>query len=702
MRPDRGFKKSSSICVLLTFAFLLLFTYRVTGQYPANYQYTLLPDSILDKIISASSGDLAMAHLNSLAPYTKPRKSGDFPDNLGETSYITGKIKEYGIRNYSVDRVGRTTTWRGIKGTVWEISPGRSKIADFNDIPEMVAAGSKTADVRARLIWADEGQETFFENNRPNVKGKIVVTSGYPTLVHMRAMNAGAVGIISYYSSRSLLDPIQIPNVSVSGEGFAFMIPPREGVLLRDRLLRRENIEVEAKVESRTEPVDLVVPQCFIPGKDTTAGEIIFTAHLFEGYVKLGANDNMSGASVILEVSHLLNNLIERGEIPRPARSIRFLWVPETSGTISWVNMNLPKVKKAVCNINLDMVGARLVDSRSFLGLNRSGYSTAHFANDVMESFVRYVGETNIEGITDYLTRRDFSRRIISPTGTDDPFYYRINSVYGSSDNAVFNNWTINIPGLKLNTWPDNYYHSSEDNPDKCDPTQLRRTIVICAAGAYAIALGGDETAMRVMSEMFSSATSRLGIQMAKAYDMVWKSDAKTIAAMYKRAVYNIEGFLLAEQAALETVKQISSTPQIIAIISSNKEKLDELGRIQLSGLKEQMIAKCRYTGVPASEINTGETERNAQKIIPVPAGVVSVLGYGGERKYLTSLSPEFTAKYTYRGIFNTDEVAGLADGKRSILQIKKMVDAQFEKETPLQDIVNFFYVLREAGLMKF
>jgi len=46
--------------------------------------------------------------------------------------------------------------------------------------------------------------------------------------------------------------------------------------------------------------------------------------------------------------------------------------------------------------------------------------------------------------------------------------------------------------------------------------------------------------------------------------------------------------------------------------------------------------------------------------------------------------------------------VAGLADGRRNLLQIKKIVDTQFEKESPLQDIINYFSVLKEAGLMQY
>lgn len=683
---------------------IILFLIIETGycQYPANYQYTLLPENIIEEIIGASSGDLAMKHINGLAPYTRPRRESEFPASLGEANYIIEKLKEYGIKNFSLDNVGKTVTWRGIKGTVWETSPGNSKIADFNDIPEMLVEGSRPAKVRAKLIWTGEGQQSFFEDNRPGIKDKIVVTSGYTNMVHQRAIKEGAVGTISYYSSRSLVDPIQIPNQEIEGEGFAFMIPPREGVLLRDRLLRRENIEVEVTVDSKTEQVDLLVPQCLIQGKDTSAGEIIFTAHLFEGYVKMGANDNMSGAAVILEVAHLLNDLIEAGIIPRPVRSIRFLWVPEFSGTIPWVNTHLAKVKNAVCNINLDMVGLRLRDSKSFMFLYRSGHSTAHYVNDVMESFYRYVGETNIEGITDELGRRGFKRQIVSPTGTDDPFYYRIQSLHGSSDNAIFNDWTINIPGIKMGTWPDIYYHSSEDNPDKCDPTQLRRAIFISAAGAYTIALGGEETAMRILSEMYSSANTRMGIQMAKAGDMIWRSDEQTIAVNYKRAVYNLEGFIMAEKSAMDKVIQVSARQQVTGLINNNRERLDNLLQTQLASLKEQMTAKCKLLGIPPAEIRSDELEKSALKIIPSPTARAVTMGYGGDMQYLSAINPEIRQKYSFRYVFNSDEVAALADGKRNILQIKKMVDTQFEKETPLQDIINYFTVLREADLMKY
>lgn len=674
----------------------------LNSQYPANYQYTLLPSKVIDELIGASSGDLAMLHIYRLAGYNRPRTDKEFREFPAETNYLTEKLKEYGLEGIKIEKFGKEKTWRGIEGSLWEVSPGISKIADFEDLPPMLVEGSLSCDVTAQLIWAGEGLPSFFESNASSIKGKIVFTSGSLWQVHSLAMRAGALGTVSYYSSRALIDPIQIPNLSIGGNGFAFLLPPREAQYLRDRLLRRENIVVKAKVKAEQETVDLHVSQCVIHGTDTTAGEVIFTAHLYEGYVKMGANDNASGAAVILEVAHLLNDLIKEGRIEKPKRNIRFLWVPEFSGTIPWVNAHKDLVKKALCNINLDMVGLRLRDSKSFMTLYRSGYSNTNLVNDVMERYFRYTGETNTEGITDGLGRRGFSKSIISPTGTDDPFYFKILSLHGSSDNAVFNDWSIGVPGVKLGTWPDNYYHSSEDSPNKCDPTQLRRVIFISAAGAYTMASAGEESAIRIIAEMYSGANIRLGIQMGKANDMIWNASAEKMKSVCKRAVYNIEGLILAEKAAIDKMKTISSSPDVLSAINTRKEKLDDLLEIQLITLKELMNTRSRDLLIPVPVLNLDDAEKIAVKIVPVTTEKAKTMNYEGYYGLMNALPSEFKASHRYSGIVNSSEAAGLADGKRNLLQIKKMVDAQFERESPLQDLVNYFNVLKEAGLMKF
>ena len=136
-----------------------------------------------------------------------------------------------------------------------------------------------------------------------------------------------------------------------------------------------------------------------IPGTDPAAGEIIFSAHLFEGYVKMGGNDNISGSAAVVEIARTLNTLISEGRLPRPARTIRFIIGPEFSGTGPWVKANRALMEKTLCNINLDMVGLLLSKSQSFMCLIRTTYGNPHYINDVMENYYRFIGEGNRERI---------------------------------------------------------------------------------------------------------------------------------------------------------------------------------------------------------------------------------------------------------------------------------------------------------------
>ena len=358
-------KKCIFSIVVICFSALLT----INGQYPPNYHYTLLDQSVTDELISRSSGDLAFRHIIELAGYSRPREGSEFVNNLPESDYIIEKLKRYGITTYDIEKFGKVSTWQGIEGTLWEVSPGLSKIADYNDLPLMVASGSNSADVEAQIVWVDNGSPAFL--NEESVKGKIVLTSSSIRAVHGRAMRMGALGTVSFNSPRPLVDPVQIPSSGIGGEGFGFILPPREAHLLRDRLMRGEEIIVKASIKSTVANLDMQVPTCVIEGTDKDADEILLTAHIFEGYVKMGANDNLSGCAVILEVVNVLNQLIAEGVIKRPKRNIRFLWVPEFSGTIPWVNNHKDIIDKTIFNLNLDMVGLNLRESQSFLCLHK-------------------------------------------------------------------------------------------------------------------------------------------------------------------------------------------------------------------------------------------------------------------------------------------------------------------------------------------
>jgi hypothetical protein len=216
------------------------------------------------------------------------------------------------------------------------------------------------------------------------------------------------------------------------------------------------------------------------------------------------------------------------------------------------------------------------------------------------------------------------------------------------------------------------------------------------------MASADDAMAIRILSEMYAGSCTRMGIQMAKSSDMIWNATVETMRSVYKRASYNIEGFIMGEKSAMEKIRQISEKPQVISTLRNRKDKLDDLLQIQLSALRELMITKSKELSVSPVDLKPDDLEADALRIIPVPTEKARTMGYDGDYRYISALSSEFRNKNSYQGIVNTSEAAGMADGNRNLLQIKKMVDVQFERESPLLDIINYFRVLKEAGLMRF
>jgi len=678
----------------------------LTEGYPQQtpfHHWTFLPDVYMDEIIGEASGETAYNHMIEMAGYNRDRQEVEYATTFLESRYTLEKLKEYGIDGARIDRFPGRQTWDGIRGELWEVSPGRNKIADYDDLRAALASGSKNADVTAELIWVGEGSEGNFKNI--DVSGKIVVTSGSVSRVHRYAIANGAEGVITFNTPKPLVDPVQIPWRGIRGEDarFAFNLNAREGYILRDRLLQGEQIKVHVLVEAAMRDYELQVPTAVIKGTDPEAGEIIISAHLFEGYTKQGANDNISGSAAILEVAHTLNTLIKEGRIPRPVRNIRFIWVPEFSGTIPWVKANKELMENTLCNINLDMVGLWLSKSHSHLCLMRTTYGNPHYLNDVMEHYYRFVGKNNRESIT---TRRYSQqlKRIVAPSGSDEPFYYKIETHYGASDHEVFNDWGVQVPGIMMITWPDFFYHTSEDRPYNSDPTQLKRTIVITAAAVYTMANADDDMAMNIAGETYSNASKRIGHQLARGLDELNQATPENFNHVYKKVKGYIEAAVLNEKETLGSVLELITTDmeKVKQYVKTLKAGVEDMGKAHLIALEQHMqIVAGRIKNTPA-DISLSSLEKKASNIIPKPTGKVKENGYRGWTEAIRALPEKFLEKYQYEDVEDTRELPRLINGSHSALDIKKMLDTQLRTESDLKAIINYLGVLKEAGLIEF
>ena len=669
-------------------------------EYMTPFSHSLLDEHHYDLIVGESSGDVAYHHILDLAPYERDRRNEEYSGLFIESAYVAGKLNEYGLEGVEVELLGKTQTWDGVSASLWEVSPKTAKIADYRDLAAILAQGSRSAHVTAELVWVGRGTRQEIES--VDLKGKIAVTEASGSSVHNLAVPAGAVGVISYYSPRPLKDPIQIPNASIRGGNnatFCINLPPRDGYALRDRLLRGEKITVKADIETTTEETEIEVPTCVIKGTDPDAGEVILSAHLFEGYVKLGANDNTSGSAALIEVARTLNDLINDGLLPRPKRTIRFIWIPEFQGSMPWAAKHKDILANTLCNFNLDMVGLWLSKSESVYCMHRTTMGNPHYLNDVAESYYHYMGATNRGFVATGVGRPDATKPVYSMTGSRDPFYYSINAHYGSSDHEVFNDWGVQVPGIIMITWPDNYYHTSGDRPEICDPTQLHRAIVIAAASAYTIAGADENMAIKIASEVASNAEKRMSLKMR--YDLAQLNGAskEEFKDLYRTAVFNQDALLNNETATLATVMELAPSSALLdEYVKSLQASLKTVRAANGKNIDASMKAKAATSGYAPVKVELSAEEKAASKIFPHSTSKVKEYGYG----VLRSIPAELAAKYGIRLTYSA-EVAKLASyGKNSVLDIKKMLDAQFPDSDSLESVMKYIELLKEAGLLEY
>jgi hypothetical protein len=267
----------------------------------------------------------------------------------------------------------------------------------------------------------------------------------------------------------------------------------------------------------------------------------------------------------------------------------------------------------------------------------------------------------------------------------------------------VFSDWGVQAPGVIMITWPDNYYHTSGDRPEICDPTQLHRAIVLAAASAYTIAEAGEEGAAKIAAEVASNATKRMAIKMRHDLAQLNGATAESLAGLYRTAKFNQDALLNNELATLATVMELApASASLKELVASLQSNVKAVWMANGKSIDAAMKVKASALGVAPVKIVLSAEEKSASKVYPRSTPKVREFGYG----VLRSVTPDLMAQYGFnaRGSVNHGaEIAKLTvGGKNSILDIKKMIDAQFPNPDSLETITRYLEMLKEAGLVEF
>lgn len=606
-------------------------------------------------------------------------------------------MDEVEVVEFSSSLFGRSDrTWDAESAELWMVKPEKRKLADLKEVAASLCSGSSSIDVTAELVYVGPGtSEKYYQGKE--VADKIVLVNGYPEGARRLAVEKHeAVGLVAYASSHPEFDSDQVGWSSIrpgekEKETFAFMISTRLGQELRDRLERGEKIILRAKCKTQVVPYKNQLVSTQIKGTEYPGEELVFTAHLFEGFAKQGANDDASGCVAILETARVLKKLIQEGVIPPLRRSVRFLFIPEISGTAAFIHDHPEVVKRFYANINKDMVGEALIKNNSFFLLKQTPWSIPSYLNDVLASFIEWVGQTNCQTIEYWLMLLP----ILSPTGSRDPFYYRIDNFYGASDHIVFLDGGVKVPAVMLIAWPDMWYHTSGDTPDKSDATQLKRVVVISVASAVFLSNTGEEEVEKLILEVAARGLKRLAEDKRKAESYLQDASGDEIFKCYKRAFNLIDQAGKREQAALMSVEFfIKHNPELKKLLQLRLNELSQTEQLLKFELDKLYRLKCQADGLKPRQLTLTPEEKRLALVVPVRTDKMK--GYFNSREFrrLRQEKKELPKYNLGRAEF---EVRNFIDGQRSILEIRNAVAAEYGPIS-LKDVENYMIVLEKLG----
>ena len=699
----------SLICFLIALTTLSAF-----GQQPflGLHEWTALRDE--------SSGAAPYENLRYLTGLHRVPATPEFDQ---AAQFILQRAREYGLADahseqFAIDGTKRYglmrsyLAWTVEEARLWEVRPQHLLLGDWKTDPIHLADYSHSADVERELVDVGNGASEGDYSGK-DVRGKIVLADGVLARVQEFAIaQHGAVGIVSDMPNQTTawsgLDTTVVRWGHLDARqpsGFAFMVSHQTAEALRSRSRGSEPVILNAHAKATVGPGHWTVVTGTIPGTDSAAAEIVYSCHL--DHERPGANDDGSGCVTILETARVLAHLIDSGQLPRPKRTLRFVWGPEVEGTMAFLASH-PEIKQRLrANIHMDMVGGDPFKNKSVFHVTGTPWSLPSFVTDVGAVFLDAIRTAASEyaagempADTGVVETRSGGQ------GTRNELIADVTPYSSGSDHDDYDSSTIAVPSLYLRDWPDIYIHTDHDTLDQIDATKLRRVALLGAASGYVYASISAQQLPTLLPFLTAQAEARLAQVFGAAQQLVDDPQLEADVAWYE-ARNLVHQTLRRESATLHSIVEFTSGPaeadtegaKALADQARNFQKwLDE--RAKLRGAKGT-VPTAPWAGAPDA------------KRVPVRVGEFGPLTYQNDNVLLARLGKERYAKIK---LINSEatpmlnvrdqselyayEIVNFVNGKRTVGEIRDAVSAEYG---PLQVnlVADYLYACAEAVVIR-
>jgi hypothetical protein len=698
---------------LLIASWALLHGCLLFGQQPflSDAQWTLMREE--------ASGLAPYENLRSLTRLHRVPATPEF-DQAAE--FMLMRAKEYGLQGAHAEQfpvdgkihyglMRSHLGWHVEGARLWELQPERTLLGDWATDPIRLADYSHSADLDAALVDVGAGiSEADYADK--DVRGKIVLADGVLAAVQRIAvMEHGAAGIVSDMPNQTTawsgLDTTIVRWGHLDAllpSGFAFMVSKATATALRAQLTRGRPVTLSAHVKAEVGPGHWTVVTATIPGTDPQAGEVVYSCHL--DHQRPGANDNASGCVTILESARVLASLIESGKLPRPARTLRFIWGPEVEGTMAFLSGH-PDIRRSMrADVHMDMVGGDPYKNKSILHVTETPWSLPSFVTDVGELFAETIRDSAA------VYAEDGSHREAAvvedrngASGTRNEFLSDRTPYAEGSDHDDYDSSTIAVPSLYLRDWPDIYIHTDHDTLEQIDPTKLRRVALLGAASGYTYAAADAEQANALLPFFAARAQRRLAEGFERAQGLVNDSRIEAREAWYE-ARNLMTQMLWREQAELRSFSTyVQGDPEKGVAFSKDLDA-------QVAMLNRWMDRAAALRGARDFQpLPPWHGEPDASRI-PVRTAEFGPLTFQNDDVLLDRLGNERVGKIKLldnesnrlfrvqdRGALYAYEIVNFVDGKRSVGEIRDAVSAEFGP-IPLDVVADYLKACEEAKIV--
>lgn len=673
----------------------------------SGQKVTLMDDAVLEAFRSTVSGSLAKSHIVALSQMHRVQASAGYHR---AAEYVRDRAAAYGLEDVRIIELpadGESRYhhfrayygWEAEGGTLWEIEPRKERVADYEEMRVALADYSQDADVTAELVDVGQGiRERDYDGK--DVRGKIVLAGGSVAVVHREAVaKRGAAGILSYFPNQRTgwsgddVEQVRWGHLDPANRGnrFAFMIGLGKAREFRRRLAAGDRIQLEARVRARLVPANFEVVTGVFPGKELPEEEIVFTCHL--DHQNPGANDNASGAAVMLEVARTVSLLVSSGRIPAPRRTLRFVWPPEIAGTYAFLSRHPDIVSRLKAGIHMDMVGGIPQTNKSVFFLSRPPASLPSFIGDVGEVFFDYIKASS----RSVAAHGDFEEAILSPEGTKEDFVAEVEGISLGSDHQVLEDSAFGIPMLYLHDWPDIYIHTNKDRPEQLDATKLQRVALLAATTGYTLARLDAADVVALAGESMGRAAARLAADQKVALQLMLRSETSAVHEAYGEARIRIEEAYRRERAAMASIANFTSASA--GTMRAFSKFMDPRGALDAAEVVYEELCEARGLS-PRKETALMPPVPAAARRVPFRTETVKgplriyYFDYLVDRLGAEGARSELSGEVSY-------EVLNFVDGKRSVQDIRNAVSAEFEP-IPLAAVLGYLTKLERAEVIAF